>query len=429
MLLNALNTLAKTYHDKSLLTRWAFQVALLNRMEAYGAPTAAYCYMNEHRQGSLAVWVEGGWVAFDALSNPQTTPGNGRYLNSASLDGLFSAPSVYGMNTDELHQEIMRQQTRLGEYFLQCLAHVAKGGNSPLLQRLALMRDGGIDIASLYYHETEEKHVTAIMREGFRLDLPLARLRETHLPDGVFLKRHRQPLDLAHHPVQIPILLRQHTRATLENRGDFETLGSTLPAYQAALTEIDRVNDHYDEQCEKLLALPNTQDNRTEYDKVLHQWKHVLHPLAAQCRQIMTEHFSKQGQSVLDIQHDKGSHGRVVNTILALNPQDVLIGSQAYHPCPSLMLYPDWRPIIKKFDHAQAILDTPQPELTESQQLRLLSQHTGLPLSLIESMKQPQQDKTALITFAEAQVAPAALPDPAVMTTHLTQPVHATRRR
>ena len=365
--------------------RWAFHLALIERLAAYGTAGAVYCYQNDDKRADIAIWLEGVWYTCCTVSGFSPNDWPGRYLGLDTSEQLINAATWNGIDKSALLTQIAVQQEQLGQHLSALLkAPSFTPGSSPLLLRLKIMQDNNINIRDIYYHETERENVSSILSNGFHLSSPVARLRETHFPDGVFMKRHREKLDIAHDPVNIPVFLKESPHTSFADRNALLQATHKLTAYQGAINAIEAVNSVYDAQCDTLLKLDNTEENRAKYDEILARWKDELHPLAARARAALKTHFLSEQKSILHILHDEGSHGRSVETFLALNPKDVTVGPAAYQAYPTLNLLPDVRKQIATFDKLIDAAKQYTEALTPTQWAKLHAEILELPLSLVE---------------------------------------------
>lgn len=366
--------------------KWAFQLALIERLNAHGALSATYCYQQADQRAALAVWLEGEWFTpFEKTERPFCPDQHtGRHLPNSAVDTLLSAAKYSGIEADSLKRERAEMQRFIGKTLSKIILRLKeRPEESLLLSRLHQMAHDDINISQIYYHETEADNVTGILTQGFRLDKPLARKRETHLPDGVFVKKHQETLDISHVPVQIPVFLTHNRIRSFNNRRDIADHTRCIPAYQALLDEIERVSDDYDAQCGHLLKLENTAENRAEYDTVLRNWKAALHPLASQARACLVEHFKNNDQVLLQILEDEGSHGRTVETYLALNPEDVHVGPQAKQPLLIRTLDVNGVSWVRGCDRIKQALAEKDPHLTREQWIRVQAEALSLPKELL----------------------------------------------
>lgn len=399
--------------------RWAFHLALMERLAAYGSAGCAYCFQREDGRADLAIWLEGQWFSCAASTPFLPTTHHGRYLTLDTGDTLVNAATWNGIDKNTLLSDVARLQQVIGQSLHYTLKDpLFAPGNSTLLLRLKSMQDDNVNIRQIYYHETELDNTASILANGFHLSSPVARLRETHLPDGVFMKRHRETLDIAHTPINIPVFLREVPVTTFADREHVEGATQTLTSYHSALADIAAINANYDKQCDNLLKQENTPENRAKYDAVLQSWKAAIHPLAAKARSELAHHFLSEKKPVLHIQCDAGSHGRTVETFLALNPKDVIVGPSAYQPKTILTLLPDVREQVKQFDQLNEALHRKDDTLTSTQWVKLHAERLGLPLNVIDhAYLHPEQVFKIAFDYIEQHITQPAAPSPKTLVT------------
>lgn len=379
-LLSALKHIVDTTPDLPSLTdpaaRWAFYLSLAERLQAYGELTQLQLYQSGSARAELALWIEGAWVSGPDLSVWSAEKyDTARRFSVNDVDKLSIAATWSGVLPDRLSQARERWQQHLGDTLVEYVRQPAKAFDEhSLLGRLRQADEDGWDLGQIWFHETESTNVPGILDQGFLLSNVKARSRDTHMPDGVFVKPTRETIDVSHDPVQLPILLKKGTVAVFEHREELEAIMSADPAYQALAGQLASVNDLYDDQCEVLLKQPNTAASRAEYDRVLETWRAEINPLAAEMRQCVVKHFTSQGVDQLEIRQDVGSHGRTVHTRISLSPQDVQVAVQVGRLHKVATLYPDSDTWI---DQADALVDLHRTQaslLTQAQWCRQAQQ-------------------------------------------------------
>ncbi len=200
------------------------------------------------------------------------------------------------------------------------------------------------------WHQTSPAAAQAIRRQGFRLDLPLARKRDPEMPDGVFLKFSPDPIRVVrgdaeqilveaevHNPLRVrdrdqlrSILMQDERYAQLS--GEYQLIDHEYKKrVDEAEAESDRVYAQVYAQREALgftgrvrrIEDPRLDATYIRTDAIIKEWGERIDALAAEMRVVSTQILLKRGYDALFMDEDQGSFGRKVKTLVVLDPRKV----------------------------------------------------------------------------------------------------------
>jgi GNAT superfamily N-acetyltransferase len=203
------------------------------------------------------------------------------------------------------------------------------------------------------WHQTSPQAQQAIRRQGFRLDLPRARESDTEMPDGVFLKFHDRPVGVVRgNPVQMRVraqvdnLLRVRNRrelvALLENDAEYRKLASDRKMVDVEYgRRVDELEEELDQIYKRVWEQhrrinPNDPRRRLQHDEypelhaadrrikaVIDEWGRETDRASALLRKRITAFLRELGYDAVLMEHDRGSRGRTVRTLVVLDPSRV----------------------------------------------------------------------------------------------------------
>jgi hypothetical protein len=194
-------------------------------------------------------------------------------------------------------------------------------------QRLDILKSAGFDIHTFYYHETEKTNSRALIKDGFSIDRSgsAAASRDPETPRGMFLKSHRDALDVARDPVQLPFLLRIGKTLTVHDRNEMRAHFITYDHIQSQLSTFEKTDKQYAEQSDEIISRltddPKNPDIKVEFDELMHEWKFTLMGMATLIRQDMQETLLTEGYQYLHMLNDVGGFGRTTDTLISLEPK------------------------------------------------------------------------------------------------------------
>ena len=207
--------------------------------------------------------------------------------------------------------------------------------------------DGG-GIRYKVWHQTNPAAAQAIRRQGFRIDLPVARKSDTEMPDGVFLKFSRDPIRvggegaeqlLVEAEVDNPLRVRDRDqlRSILMQDERYAQLSGKHrlidQEYKKRVDESEAESDRvYAQVYAKSEALDSTgrvrriEDPRldatyTRTDAIIKEWGERIDALAAEMRGVSTQILLAGGYDALVMDEDQGSFGRKAKTLVVLDPR------------------------------------------------------------------------------------------------------------
>ena len=213
------------------------------------------------------------------------------------------------------------------------------------------------------WHQTSPAAAEAIRRQGFRIDLPRARVNDREMPDGVFLKFTDQKIGVAKDPVQILVEANVRNPLILRDRDQLKSLLRTDEEYNRLLADYGLTNEEFrqkvadlDEEEDRIYAIVYAQrrakgevgrmmrhedlrlasvDERLEH--TIEAWSRSLDGAAAKVRKRVTELVRSLGHDAVLMVCDEGSFGRTVKTLVVLDPQNVrLVAGSAARRTPAV---------------------------------------------------------------------------------------------
>jgi hypothetical protein len=199
------------------------------------------------------------------------------------------------------------------------------------------------------WHQTSPAAAEAIQRQGFRIDLPRARVSDREMPDGVFLKFTDQKIGVAKDPVQILVEANVRNPLILKDRDQLKSLLQTDEEYNRLLADYGLTNEEFrqkvadlDEEEDRIYAIVYAQrrakgevgrmmrdedlrlasvDERLKH--TIEAWSRSLDGAATKVRKRVTELVRSLGHDAVLMVRDEGSFGRTVKTLVVLDPQNV----------------------------------------------------------------------------------------------------------
>lgn len=360
---------------------WAFYLSLAERLCAYGEPSEFLIEKGADNKAKLSLWVEGFWLSgSDVNEEPSYPVLAGSRFPIGSFKKMENAASWSGVDAESLGFAKRMWSERLSleiERWVRAPCSFDKG--SPFLTRLQSAYQQGWDVAKIWYHETEELNVPGILDRGFLLSKVESRVRDTHMPEGVFVKPDPTPIEVAEDPVQIPIILKKANVFSFDTRESIEDYYREHSEYTEVISAIGHVNNDYDARCDVLLKKKNTAEVRAQTHSVIEEWRALLNPLAAKARVILQTHLLSQGFSQVDVYRDKGSHGRTVHSRITFNPDDVMPAVNLGMPSRCNVLQNNAAPWIDACSKLQQHWGEYSEHLTKEQWcISALSLNTGL---------------------------------------------------
>ena len=190
------------------------------------------------------------------------------------------------------------------------------------------------------YHQTRPQAQQAIRRQGFRTDKPLQRGSDREMPDGVFLKFNDAPLGVGGR--QISVLARVYNPLRVHDREALlRWLSRHAPAYERLRVEAEKSDRDYDAAFDRAFK----QDAPAGLHRGTPEWKAWHEGKSARMRAVLdvwvpsTDDYSKRlralvtqalrdaGHDSLWMARDEGTRGRVVETLVVLDPERVKVWS------------------------------------------------------------------------------------------------------
>jgi hypothetical protein len=192
----------------------------------------------------------------------------------------------------------------------------------------------GFDINNIYYHETSYNNAQKIREGGFKLTQSTASTSDSAMPHGVFFKPNDDVIDVAENPVQIPIFLKRTQTLTFNDRKELENYFDESPeiaALRAAGVEMDdgytakydKHVEYYNKNTPRGLGDPEiSKAHYAECDRILGEWKSEIESHSNVIKHAQTNYLMEQGVESIVVKNDEGSFGRIVTSIVHLDPSN-----------------------------------------------------------------------------------------------------------
>lgn len=243
-------------------------------------------------------------------------------------------------HVNEMGREIREANLVISRSVERAIIEIIKRGPKncdPDLFEVKMLRatQQGFDIKRIMYHETEKKNALDIRIKGFDLDKVGARGSDETMPDGVFVKPTSGQIDVAMEPVQMPMLLRKGKTKSFISRESLEEFLKDDFAYKELAHMVSAIDDSYnvisDNFQQKLIDTlassgrrsDEVKSVRAEFNAMLDVWRDEIKVAATNARERATAVFKEQGFDMVRIEQDQGSFGRVVDTTIILNPDNI----------------------------------------------------------------------------------------------------------
>ncbi len=180
----------------------------------------------------------------------------------------------------------------------------------------------------ILYHQTLAENVESIERQGFNTNLIDNRLSDHEMPDGIFLKHHKEDLGLGKGKAvaQIPLYARMEYPAYFENREQMvktiKKLSDKYADMQFDYTENNRERQREFDELFSDKSLPYSQ-KKPLLDELLGVWVKETDTLASSLRKEALRTLKAAGHDGAIINHDEGTHGRSTMTYVVFSPRQV----------------------------------------------------------------------------------------------------------
>jgi hypothetical protein len=304
----------------------------LNMEDKYGAAIALYERLTFHEiPAQIFSTVRGEDLPTVVVVGDTQFGPNGRLPYDMALDVELDAQRARNSATwksvkeESLESSIQWHHQRLN---LAIDITLHKSPTGVFEQRLNVLKNAGFDIHTFYYHETENTNSQALINDGFLIERSGsgAASRDPETPRGMFLKSHRDDLDIARDPVQIPFLLRNGKTLTVHDRNQMREHFKSHDHIQIQLSTFEKTDKQYAEQSDKIISRLNDDPKKTsikiEFDELMQEWRSVLMDMATSIRQDMQESLLTEGYQYLHMLNDVGGFGRTTDTLVSLEPND-----------------------------------------------------------------------------------------------------------
>lgn len=203
------------------------------------------------------------------------------------------------------------------------------------------------------WHQTTPEAEAAIRVQGFRLDLPLARVSDHEMPDGVFLKFTDDPVGVVPGHVMAPVqmLVRAEVSHVLrvQDRAHLAGLLKLDPEYRRRLAEREQLDVDYRARIDALEAqeeevyarayaqwmqIPKRsrpsrmpqgafQKLDAQIKRLLTEWSRLSDEKSAWVRERGTAFLRELGHDAVLMERDVGTRDRVVRTLVVMDPANV----------------------------------------------------------------------------------------------------------
>ena len=188
------------------------------------------------------------------------------------------------------------------------------------------------------FHQTNKKNVAKIYSQGFRTDLPQARLSDPQMPDGIFLKPDQSNIKVGGYTAdeisQIRVFVKLENPLYFENRYDLvKFISSKNPNFsetQAEFTRSDKETVAEADRLEKIAeSFPQGPEQESAWDRYFNETdilfsegKKSLEEIASRARAIATAVVRSSADGIV-VENDMGSFGRKTKTYVVLDPNQI----------------------------------------------------------------------------------------------------------
>jgi hypothetical protein len=215
---------------------------------------------------------------------------------------------------------------------------VVEAGDMETAQRMVdeAAQAAGYDRA--LFHETHQKNIPSIYKDGFRLDMPGARGSDTEMPDGIFLKETANKIgvaaveskDVAQLPVvvklQNPLVFRDRAALVSYLKGESVEFARMHWAADQSDKEVVRKVDALEKAAKDAGRGPESDPLWERYfnesDVIFEEGRAEMIEIASKARMLATEVIRRGGDGII-VERDAGSFNRAVKTFVVLDPSQI----------------------------------------------------------------------------------------------------------
>jgi len=189
------------------------------------------------------------------------------------------------------------------------------------------------------YHQTPWDAAKKIKSQGFKVSEVRNRRDDTEMPDGVFLKFTPDVLGVGgYDPVQLRLVVRATNPLRVMDRSDMR---AWLVANSPEWTRLDMANQRAQRAWTSAFdaawadrSLPFEQKSAL-LDEINEDGNEKVVAIMAQMRQAIGDALREHGYDSLWMRRDEGSRGRLVETLVVLDPSQVRLADKRSRPIGS----------------------------------------------------------------------------------------------
>ena len=309
----------------------AFVVALSERLKMFDIP---FRYGMVSGEG-MGLIIEGqSWVSGEGYDSAY----------SKGIDYLPEKEALMNLTLFSRYKEVLPTANKMIDEAIERAIQSLNNDDIPemvkadcLESKLADAASMGYDIETVYYHETSIDVANKIKQEGFKLVGSGASKTDHVMPHGIFVKPTAAPLELSTSPAQIPVFLKRGKTLHVDTREELDGFFESFPDIKKLSDEYE-VHDnacaeHYDnffkEGFEKVSRRSGGDPEErsvffAKVDDIMDDWRAGNESRSSTLKRLRTAALKDAGYNTIVVKNDEGSFGRMVTSVINLDPDSVV---------------------------------------------------------------------------------------------------------
>jgi len=315
--------------NDSTIRKWALTLAIFDRLSFHGLPVEMHVNRDRLSDPPLVVSLGSMQVSYRGSENIDDIEDwafLSRSFANKACENLrlphLDLDNAVIIATEDVNQAINKSIENWIKY-----GDINQPGTS-LEAKIYSLKKLGFNTEKMLYHETESEFESKITSDGFDLSFIRGRRSELTLPDGVYFKPTKKPLDLASNPVQMPFLIKASTPLIITDRESMSSSKVFSSNVEEMKVKYEQGNDYHDGITKEILELviktPLNDELESRMRLAMESWREFIDDSAAAIRKEITNGLKSQGVRVLTVLNDKGSLGRSIESTISLYPEDII---------------------------------------------------------------------------------------------------------